>query len=73
MEVTMTKGIEEVDPRLSAMRMALRAVVDALTDKGLVGRSDIINRLREREQHMGDVAGSADLIDQLRDLRKFLE
>jgi hypothetical protein len=66
------KGIEDVDARFSAMRLALRALVDALADKGVIMRSDVTNRLRDREQHVGGVAQSAELIDQLEDLRKFL-
>ncbi len=69
----MTKGIETIDARFSAIRLALRTIVDALADKRVVERSDITNRLRNQEEHMGHVAGSADLIDQLRDIRKFLE
>ena len=65
----MTKGIEHVDAGIFAMRLALRAIIDAPADKRIVERSDITNRLRSDEQHLGDAA--ADLIEQVRDLCKF--
>ncbi len=69
----MTKGIERVDARSSAMRLALRAIVDALADKRVIERSDITNRLLRDEQHLGGATASVDLIEQVRDLRRFLE
>lgn len=68
----MPKGIEHVDARISAMRLALRAIVDALADKRIVERTDITNRLVRDEQHQGDATATAELIEQVRDLRKFL-
>jgi hypothetical protein len=72
-EATMTKGIEDADAQVSALRLALRAIVDALAEGKVVERTDITNLIRRQEEHAGDSVESADVIHQLRELRKLLE
>lgn len=68
----MTKGIETADARYAALRFAVRAIVDALADNKVITHADIIGRLRHQEEHLGHATETAELIEQLRDLRKFL-